>query len=135
MFKLTPSGSGYTEALLHSFQFGSDSGYPAAGLMRKDGSLYGTTQGFCCPSRAVVFRLTPSRTGYRFKTLYTFLGAPDGDSPLEWRGWILPLCKPNSRERGILRHDPKIYVRIRHGIQGDFWTSAFKSMRLTSLDV
>ena len=81
VFKLTPSGSGYTESLLHSFQFGSDSGYPAAGLMRKDGSLYGTTQGFCCPSRAVVFRLTPSRSGYRFNTLYTFLGVPDGDSP------------------------------------------------------
>jgi uncharacterized repeat protein (TIGR03803 family) len=82
VFKLTPSGSGYTESLLHSFQFGSDSGYPAAGLMRKDGNLYGTTEGFCCPSGAVVFRLTPSRNEYRFKTLYTFLGVPDGDQPV-----------------------------------------------------
>jgi uncharacterized repeat protein (TIGR03803 family) len=79
VFKLTPSGSGYTEAILYGFQGGTDGAYPWGGLLAKDGVLYGSTLGTGGSVSGSVYKLTPSRTGYRFEVLYDFLGAPDGD--------------------------------------------------------
>lgn len=42
VFKLTPSGSNYTESILHRFS-GSDGCEPRAGLTERQGMLYGTT--------------------------------------------------------------------------------------------
>lgn len=89
VFKLTPSGSGYTESVLYSFCSESDctdGAHPYAGLtFDQHGALYGTTtygalstcyehSGGC----GTVFRLTPltraypSGTRYKESVLYAF---------------------------------------------------------------
>jgi uncharacterized repeat protein (TIGR03803 family) len=45
VFKLSPSQSGYTESVLHSFGGSGDGAYPAASLINVNGMLYGTTVG------------------------------------------------------------------------------------------
>lgn len=91
-FKLTPSASGYTETLLHTFTGGSDGAYPATALIADGkGALYGTTlyggTGNCSsgsfgPGCGTVFKLTPSGGSYAETILYTFRGGPtDGANP------------------------------------------------------
>ncbi len=59
IFKLTPSGSGYSESVLHSFT-GSDGAEPRAGLtIDKKGDLYGTTSAGGNSGDGTVFELTP----------------------------------------------------------------------------
>lgn len=96
VFKLTPSGSGYTESVLH--RFGGlkhkDGSYPTAGLIAVDGVLYGTTwtggSGTGCGSSSsgptgcgTVFEITTSGTE---RVLHNFAvgnpsSAPDGALP------------------------------------------------------
>ena len=46
VYQLVPSGSGWTENVIHSFDHTSDGANPAGGLiLDKDGNLYGTTGG------------------------------------------------------------------------------------------
>ncbi len=88
VFKLTPTGAGYTESVIHIFQGGPDGAYPVGGLLLdKNGDLYGTTpqggsgcQGAGC---GTVFELTPSRQApvYRKTTIYNFSAGRDGASP------------------------------------------------------
>lgn len=98
VFKLTPSGSGYTEKVVYSFQGGSDGALPSDALIADaTGALYGTTQwgggATACASPSgmagcgTVFKLTPSGTGYTEKVLYRFKGGTnDGQTP---RGALL----------------------------------------------
>ena len=76
VFKLTPSGSGYTESVLHSFTGGADGDNPGAGLtFGRNGVLYGTTTagGQKRPAgRGTVFKLTPSGSGYTERVLHSF---------------------------------------------------------------
>jgi uncharacterized repeat protein (TIGR03803 family) len=79
VFKLTPSGSGYTESVLYSFcsQGGTtciDGSGPFAGLIEDtSGNLYGTTlQGGAGNDAGTVFELTPSGSGYAYAALYSF---------------------------------------------------------------
>jgi uncharacterized repeat protein (TIGR03803 family) len=93
VFKLTPSGSGYTETILHSFQAGTDGAVPAGTLIADaGGALYGTTQygggTTTCTSASgttgcgTVFKLTPSGSGYTESVLYSFKGGTsDGSNP------------------------------------------------------
>jgi uncharacterized repeat protein (TIGR03803 family) len=93
VFKLTPSGSNYTETVLHSFQGGSDGALPADTLIADASSaLYGTTQygggTTACTSPSgttgcgTVFKLTPLGTGYSESILYSFKGGiNDGSRP------------------------------------------------------
>ncbi len=75
VFKLTPSPSGYSESVLHSFTGrGSDGADPMAGVtFGQDGALYGTTssadRGNGC---GTLFKLTPSASGYTESTIYKF---------------------------------------------------------------
>jgi uncharacterized repeat protein (TIGR03803 family) len=77
VFMLSPGGSGYTETILHSFD-NTDGSEPAAGLIRDSaGNLYGTTAeggayGANYLGFGTVFELSPSGSGYTFKTLYNF---------------------------------------------------------------
>jgi uncharacterized repeat protein (TIGR03803 family) len=68
VFKFTPSGSGYTETILYSFQGGADGYGPRAALTADAaGALYGTTANggsSACTSSffsgcGTVFKLTP----------------------------------------------------------------------------
>jgi uncharacterized repeat protein (TIGR03803 family) len=87
VFKLTPSGSGYTESILYNFLGLShnDGEYPVAGvLLDPAGAVYGTTE-FGGPNFAgTVFKLSPSGSGYTESVLYHFCAKPsctDGSSP------------------------------------------------------
>lgn len=60
VFRLMPSGSGYSESVLHSFTGGSDGSTPKAGLIiDNNGNLYGTTSGGGSSDDGTVFELTP----------------------------------------------------------------------------
>jgi uncharacterized repeat protein (TIGR03803 family) len=75
VFKLTPSAGGWT---LSSFFFmgGSGGGNPYSGVIRDaSGNLYGTTNNYSANS--VVYRLTPSGSGWTETTLYNFAWPED----------------------------------------------------------
>jgi uncharacterized repeat protein (TIGR03803 family) len=83
VYRLTPNGSGYDESAIYSFAGGSDGSEPDATLIADaNGNLYGTTLdgGGTC-SCGVVFELTPGKSGYAQKVLYTFQGGSDGANP------------------------------------------------------
>ena len=91
VFEMQPSGSGYTERVLHAFRAGSDGSLPLTSLvLGKSNVLYGTTSfgggnGCSVPSGltgcGTVFSLTPSGTKYKEKIVYRFKGGSDGEAP------------------------------------------------------
>jgi len=88
VFKLTPSGSSYSESVLYNFQGGNlDGSGPYAGLyMDARGALFGTTVHGGGPSGGygTVFKLTPTGSGYLESVIYAFQGYDDGANP--WAG-------------------------------------------------
>jgi hypothetical protein len=89
VFKLTPSGSGYDETIIHDFQGGTTDGfYPETDVVLDGtGAVYGTTklggssscEGLGC---GIVFKLTPQRSGdYSETILHDFTNVPDGADP------------------------------------------------------
>jgi len=76
VYQLTPSGSGWTENILHSFQEASDGAYPFGGVIFDQvGNLYGTTA-YAGPSGAgTVFQLTPSNGTWTLTVLHSFAGS------------------------------------------------------------
>jgi uncharacterized repeat protein (TIGR03803 family) len=82
VYELTPSGSGWTEKTLHSFQRATDGGFPVAGLIfDPSGHLYGTTSFGGSGGGGTVFSLTPSGESWIFSALHSFVGngtGPDG---------------------------------------------------------
>jgi uncharacterized repeat protein (TIGR03803 family) len=90
VFKLTPGGSGvYTESVIYSFQGGSDGAVPIAGVVGDaHGGLFGTTQaGGDASGDGTIFKLVPTASGYKKRTLHQFHGCStpslpcDGSSP------------------------------------------------------
>jgi uncharacterized repeat protein (TIGR03803 family) len=86
VFALTPSGSSYTESVIHQFKGGTDGAQPhnENGLVvDTNGNLYGTTSaGGSAESFGTVFKLSTSNDKYKETVLYRFQGAPnDGQSP------------------------------------------------------
>jgi uncharacterized repeat protein (TIGR03803 family) len=79
VYRLTPSGSRYTETILYSFTGGGDGKNPGAGVIDVNGSLYGTTGGGGAYTYGTVFKLTPSGSGYVESTLYSFKGGRDAE--------------------------------------------------------
>jgi uncharacterized repeat protein (TIGR03803 family) len=88
VFKLTHNSDGtWSESVLHSFvQY--DGAFPMGNVIFDSaGNLYGTTQngpgincGFGC---GTAFKMTPGGNGtWTLKTVYTFAGGPDGETPL-----------------------------------------------------
>lgn len=86
-FTLTPSGSGYTEAVIHSFHDAndlSDGIFPSAGLAwGPGGTLVGTTAvGGSGAAAGTVYTLTPVGSGsYAESVAYSFQGGTDGSDP------------------------------------------------------
>lgn len=93
VFKLTPTGNGWTYSVLYAFTGGADGGVPQAGLVFDSaGNLYGTTScggdllvfsSFCVQGLGTVFELTPQSGGsWAESVLYSFTGAADGAYPV-----------------------------------------------------
>lgn len=94
VYKLTPSGAGYTERVIHAFQGGPNDGATpwAPVLVEPNGdvdgtTLYGGSNDKHCTAEGyggncgLVFRLTPSGSEYRESILYRFRGGRDGSQP------------------------------------------------------
>lgn len=92
VFKLSLTSNGkWKQTVLHSFTGGKDGAVPEAGLaMDAAGNLYGTTFyggiANACPSEGdagcgVVFKLSPTSSGWRGAILHTFTGGADGAAP------------------------------------------------------
>lgn len=80
VFKLTPSGSGYHESVLYSFEHGADGAYPAAKvIIGTDGALYGTAEENGTYGGGTVFKL---ETSGKFQVIYAFHGGSDGGTPV-----------------------------------------------------
>jgi uncharacterized repeat protein (TIGR03803 family) len=76
VFAITLSG---TETVLHSFGGTGDGGFPKAGLLNVNGTLYGTTAGGGANGHGTVFSITTSGTE---TVLYSFKGGTgDGGYP------------------------------------------------------
>ncbi|MGO9516521.1 MAG: choice-of-anchor tandem repeat GloVer-containing protein [Candidatus Korobacteraceae bacterium] len=83
VYQLTPSGSGWTEGVLHSFTGPPDGENPYSGVIfDQAGKLYGTTSSGGTGGGGVVYQLTPSESGWTEKVLYNFQGGPDGAAPI-----------------------------------------------------
>ncbi len=82
VYELTPSGSGWTENVLHYFS-GSDGALPYGGVVLDSaGNLYGTAAWGGTNNCGVVFQLTYSAgSGWTEKILYTFQCRNDGYFP------------------------------------------------------
>ena len=85
VYRLSRSGSAWTETVLYDFSGGGDGANPGGDLVRdSDGNLYGTTSsggavGSC--SCGVVFKLSRSSSGWIETVLYAFTGGADGQHP------------------------------------------------------
>ena len=78
VYELTPSGSGWTEQILHSFTQ-NDGAIPIGGLIfDTTGNLYGTTSSYGPNGGGTVFELSPSNGGWTFSTVYAFTGQANG---------------------------------------------------------
>ena len=80
VFKLSPSGGGWTYSLLYSFSGRTNCG-PWAPLTLNGGNLYGTTVCDGTSSAGSVFELSPSGNGWSYSSLYDFTGGNDGKFP------------------------------------------------------
>ncbi len=87
VFELTPSRGGYTESIIHSFDYPTGGTEPQAGVVLDTaGNVYGTTTyggtgTECTDNCGTVFQLTPSGGGWAENVLVNFDGA-NGKSPL-----------------------------------------------------
>jgi uncharacterized repeat protein (TIGR03803 family) len=88
VFKLVPHGHPI-ETILHSFGSGGDGAGPYAPVIfDRAGSLYGTTAGGGVFNGGTVFKLTPTKRGWKGKTLYSF-GGYNGDGHSPYAGLIM----------------------------------------------
>ncbi len=72
VYRLSPSGSGWTLTTLYSFQGTSDGEYPSATLVFDGaGNLYGATPVGGSGGGGTVFRLSPAGGGWSFSLLYS----------------------------------------------------------------
>jgi uncharacterized repeat protein (TIGR03803 family) len=72
VFRLTNTGSGWTETVLYNFHNSSDGQQPQAGLaMDASGNLYGSTGMGGNGGGGTVFELMPSGGNYTFQVLYS----------------------------------------------------------------
>lgn len=81
VYELTPSGSGWTESVLHNFG-GADGIMPRNGVILDNaGRLYGTTYAGGPNNDGLVFQLTQSGSGWTENILYSFANGNDGGYP------------------------------------------------------
>ena len=78
VFQLSPSGSGWTENIIHNFDYFDDGGGPDGGIIFDSaGNLFGTTA-FAPLGTGTVFELTPSGGQWSFSQLYALTSGQSG---------------------------------------------------------
>jgi uncharacterized repeat protein (TIGR03803 family) len=83
VFKETKSGDTWTESVIYNFKGGDDGLNPPAGVtLDATGNLYGTTSFGGAHNLGVVYKLSPSSTGWIQTVLHTFKGRSDGQYPV-----------------------------------------------------
>ncbi len=81
VFKLAPSGGGWTESVIHNFA-GEDGIFPASGVIfDRVGNLYGTSGGGLS-GQGNVYQLAPSGSGWTATNLHSFQNGTDGEFPV-----------------------------------------------------
>ena len=76
VFELKPSGGGWSEQVLYTFQGGNDGGQPVAGLIFDTaGNLYGATASWGSGGGGIVFKLTPSGGSWTYSVLTSLTGS------------------------------------------------------------
>jgi uncharacterized repeat protein (TIGR03803 family) len=80
-----------TFSVIHTFSDGQDGAYPYAGLVTdKKGNLYGAAnqggdlKASCPPANngcGTIFKLAPSKSGWKFQPIYVFRGGKNGQGP------------------------------------------------------
>ena len=83
VYELTPAHGTWTESVIHNFtNNGDDGGFPTSGgLFDADGNLYGSALAGGDFGNGVVFKLTPSGSGWQYSSIYAFQGSNDGYLP------------------------------------------------------
>ena len=82
VYELTPSGGGWTQTVLYSFQGTEDGANPYGGVvLDKAGNLYGVVNYGGHSNAGAVYELSPSGSGWTKTTLYDFTGGSDGATP------------------------------------------------------
>jgi uncharacterized repeat protein (TIGR03803 family) len=84
VFKLVKpqTGEAWTEKVLYSFGQGSDGQFPIAGVTADSaGNLYGTTSAGGASGYGIIFKLTPSQSGWTETILHQFVNGSDGSVP------------------------------------------------------
>jgi uncharacterized repeat protein (TIGR03803 family) len=75
VYKLTHSGSGWTESVIYNFTGGNDGQNPVGGvIVDASGNLYGGTFLGGTNGGGTVYKLAPSGGGYALTTIYSFSG-------------------------------------------------------------
>ncbi|MGC2109140.1 MAG: choice-of-anchor tandem repeat GloVer-containing protein [Candidatus Korobacteraceae bacterium] len=81
LFELSPTGSGWTETVLHSFGNGSDGFGPAAGvILDQQENIFGTTSQAGTNYGGIAFELSSSAGGWTYLVLTNFTGGRGGPS-------------------------------------------------------
>ena len=79
VYELSPSGGGYAEKTIYTFQRATDGGNPYSGLIFDGaGNLYGATQYGGSGGGGTAFELTPSGGNWTYTVLYSFVGSGGG---------------------------------------------------------
>jgi uncharacterized repeat protein (TIGR03803 family) len=79
IYKISRSGSGWTETVLYDFQGLNDGDFPVGGLViDQAGNLYGTTFDGGINGGGIVYEFSPSGNGWTFTTLHSFSGSFGG---------------------------------------------------------
>jgi uncharacterized repeat protein (TIGR03803 family) len=79
VYELSPSGSGWKQRVLYTFQGLSDGQNPVGGVVVDPaGNLYGTTFDGGVNGGGTVYELSPSGEGWTFTVLYSFSGGYGG---------------------------------------------------------
>ena len=76
IYKLTASGSGWTQSTLYSLQEATDGSGPYAGVIfDQAGNLYGTTSYNGPDGAGTVFEMSPSNGGWMYNVIHSFAGS------------------------------------------------------------
>jgi uncharacterized repeat protein (TIGR03803 family) len=79
IFELSPSDGGWSETTLYSFQGLNDGFGPGGGLVFDSaGNLFGQAPDGGKHSAGVVFELSPTGQGWKYKVIHAFTGGKDG---------------------------------------------------------